>query len=69
MSSRNVVRKNTELNADNVEWFENAYPKGSLSPILSMLFDKFCESHQATPREYAEIAAKELAEDLKNAAS
>lgn len=69
MAQRNVIRKNVELNADNVEWFQRHYPQGSLAAMISMLFDKFVEANEKTPQEYAQIAAQELSEDLKRAAS
>lgn len=69
MGERNVTRKNVELNTDNVEWFESHYPRGSMSTIISMLFDKFCETHQMTPKQYADLAVEELNEDLKRASN
>lgn len=62
--AREVVRKHIELNGDDVAWFEQQYPKGSLSATLGMLFTKFREVNEHTPAEYAEIAARALSEEL-----
>jgi hypothetical protein len=67
MASRNVIRKNVELNTDSVERFEIMYPEASLAAVISMLFDKFMEHSTVTPQHYIERAAKELSEDLNRA--
>lgn len=61
--ARNVIRKRIELNLETVNWFEAHYPEGSLSATLSMLFDKFREVNNATPAEYAKLAAEAFQEE------
>lgn len=56
--TRNVIRKRVELNSDDVRWFYEHYPQGSLPGVLSMLFTKFREVNQVTPGEYARLAAE-----------
>lgn len=63
--SREVVRRGIELNVDDVAWFHEQYPKGSLSATLSMLLSKFREINTLTPNDYAKIAAEALTEELK----
>jgi hypothetical protein len=64
--SLEVVRKGIELNKDDVEWFNEQYPKGSLSAVLSMLFSKFRDANTHTPSDYAKIAATALTEELNS---
>jgi|GraSoiStandDraft_4_1057263.scaffolds.fasta_scaffold120446_3 hypothetical protein len=64
--ARNVVRKGIELDKDDVRWFNEQYPEGSLSGIISMLFSKFREANTHTPSDYAEIAARTLSEELNS---
>lgn len=59
------MRKGIELNQDDVTWFEEQYPNGSLSGVIQMLFSRFREANEKTPHEYAEIAAKQLTEELR----
>jgi hypothetical protein len=61
-----VIRKGIELNKDDVDWFNEQYPKGSLSAVLSMLLTKFREVNTHTPSDYARIAAEALTEDLNS---
>lgn len=63
---RDVVRSRVELNADDVMWFGEHYPKGSLSATLSMLLSKFREANTFTPADYASMAADALNEELKS---
>jgi hypothetical protein len=63
--ARNVIRKGIELDKDDVRWFNEQYPEGSLSGILSMLFSKFREVNTHTPSDYAQLAAKALSEELE----
>jgi hypothetical protein len=62
--SLEVIRKGIELNKDDVDLFNEQYPKGSLSAVISMLFTKFREVNTYTPDDYAKIAAKALSEEL-----
>jgi hypothetical protein len=63
---REVVRSRIELNSEDVEWFSEHYPKGSLSATLSMLLSKFREANTFTPADYAQMAASALNEELKS---
>lgn len=60
-----LIQRNIQLHDEDVRWFENTYPRASLSNILGLLLEKFRSVHTITPAEYAEIAAKELKEDLE----
>lgn len=62
--ARDVIRKGIELNKDDVDWFNEQYPKGSLSATLSMLLEKFRAVNSYTPSDYADMAAKALTEEL-----
>jgi hypothetical protein len=64
--SREVIRKRIELNQDDVDWFDETYPEGSLSGIISMLFSKFRDANTMTPTDYAKIAAAALREELES---
>lgn len=64
--SREVIRKYIELNQDDVDWFEQQYPKGSLSAVVQMMLTKFREANTLTPADYAKIAADALTEELKS---
>lgn len=64
--ARDVIRKGIELNKDDVDWFEEQYPKGSLSATISMLFEKFRQSNTHTPSDYADMAVRALNEELQS---
>ena len=51
-------------NEEDVQWFEEHYPKASLSWLCSVLLEKFRLVHTMTPSDYAEIAARELKDEL-----
>lgn len=57
---RAVVRRNVELVEEDLRWFHETYPTGSLTGVVSMLFSKFREVHDITPADYAALAAREL---------
>ena len=62
--ARNIVRKTVELNKEDIAWFEETYPHGSLSAMLQMLLGRFREITIHTPQEYADIAARALSEEI-----
>lgn len=64
--ARNVVRKNVELSEENVNWYQQTFPGGSLSGILDQLLQFFREHTEHTPEEYARVAAQHLADGLKS---
>jgi len=64
MAQHDVIRKKIELNKDDVDWFEEQYPKASLGGILSMLLTKFREHNTHTPNDYAAMAAQALSEEV-----
>lgn len=56
-------RKNVELASQDLIWFQEAYPDGSLSWLLTLLLHSFRQIHEDTgvdPRKVAKDAAKEL---------
>ena len=56
-------RKTVELSAQDLIWFQEAYPEASLSWILTMLLHNFRQIHEdigATPQKIARDAAKEV---------
>lgn len=60
-----LVQRNVQLNEDDIKWFENTYPKASLSAILGLLLEKYRQVAIITPSDYANIAAKTLHEELE----
>jgi hypothetical protein len=59
-----IVQKNVQLSEVNVKAFERHYPTASLSWCLDLLLEKFVAAHNKTPAEYAEIAVRELKEEI-----
>lgn len=59
-----TVRKEVQLNEDNFNRFKEHFPDGSLSWALDLLLGKFMDQYKHTPQEYAELAAKELKEEI-----
>lgn len=60
-----MVQRNIQINEDDVRWFEQTYPRASLSGILGLLLEKYRSVNTYTPEYYAELAAKELKEELE----
>ena len=60
-----LIQRNVQLHDDDLRWLEETYPKVSLSAILGLLLSKYREVTVHTPAYYAEIAAKELKEELE----
>lgn len=60
-----LVQKNVQISSINIENFEKHFPKGNLSWVLDMLLEKFVAQYQHTPAEYADIAARELKEEIE----
>lgn len=60
-----LVQKNVQLSEINIAEFEKHYPKGNLSWALDMLLERFVAQFHHTPQEYAEIAARELKEEIE----
>lgn len=65
MTEEKRSRLPVELDSDDVEWFRQQYPNGSLSGTLSMLLHSFREVNTFTPKDYAMKAAELLTERLK----
>jgi len=61
-----LIQRNVQLHDDDLRWLEETYPKVSLSAILGLLLSKYREVAKHTPAYYAEIAAKELKEELES---
>lgn len=59
-----TVRRNVELNEDDVKWFYETYSgltnAASLSWVLSLMLSEFRKAHDKTPAELAAIGAQEL---------
>lgn len=55
-------RYKLELLEDDVLWFRETHPDGSLSGVIMMLFSKYREVNTYTPKDYAALAVKELME-------
>lgn len=51
------------MDKDDVQWYERHHPRGSMTGILSLLLAKYRAVSETTPADYAEIAAKALAEE------
>jgi hypothetical protein len=63
---RNTTKKCVDLVTVDVEWFENTYPRGSFSWILSMLLSEFRIAMEKSPQDYAKIGAQAMREMLEN---
>jgi len=59
-----MIRKQIELDEENVDWFFATYGNASLSWVLNLLLLKFREAHTHTPTDYAKIGAEALKEEL-----
>jgi len=60
MTRKNSTRKCVDLNTTDVEWFEQTYPEGSFSWILSMLLSEFRTAATQDPKDYAKVGAEAL---------
>jgi hypothetical protein len=60
---RNDLKVKLNLNREVVEKFREQYPTGSLTWVLNLLLEKFV-SVNVSPETYAEIAARELREEI-----
>lgn len=49
-----------DLPSGDVDWFHEVYGGSSLSWLLSSLLSEFRKSHTMGPKDYSEIAAREL---------
>ena len=67
MAQRRTVTREAQLDEDDVAWFKTQYPNASVNGTLSMLFKKFVEVSKVTPIQYAELAAKELNDEIGGA--
>lgn len=63
-AQRRTLIKEVTLDEDDVAWFNEHFPKASVNGICSMLFKKFREVTQHTPQYYADLAAREMNNDL-----
>lgn len=63
--ARDTVRKSLDLSKDNVEWYYEMHPNGSLSGILDQLLQSYREVVDVSPKDYAKIAAEHLADQLR----
>lgn len=67
MAQRRTVTREAQLDEDDVAWFKTRYPNASVNGTLALLFRKFVEVNKLTPVDYAEIAAKELSNEIGDA--
>jgi hypothetical protein len=61
---RDVIKKKIELDRPNVDWFEQAYPGGSLTGLINGLLEKFRHLHDAESKDFVAIAAKQVKEEM-----
>lgn len=59
-----TIERRVLLNEENIKKFDEHFPNGSLSWALDLLLGKFMDQYKHTPQEYADIAAKELKEEI-----
>jgi hypothetical protein len=59
------IRKRVELNEENIKWYEETYPKGSLSWLCDLALQKFREAHTISPSDYMEIGIVELMREME----
>lgn len=64
--ARDVVKVRLDLNADDVRWFSETYPSGSLTGIMQLLLSKFREVNDITPAQYAKLAAESIQEERRS---
>ena len=57
---KNITKKCIDIDNDNFEWYEQAYPKGSLTAIINLLLEHFRLCHKLTPEDLAKIAALDV---------
>lgn len=67
MAQRRTVTREAQLDEDDVAWFKTRYPNASVNGTLALLFKKFREVSEKTSVDYAEIAAKELTDEIEEA--
>lgn len=60
MARVNTVRRNIDLDKDDVDWYAQIYPEGSYNWVFNLLFKEFRKAHSITPADYAAIGAREL---------
>lgn len=65
MPRANATKVQVELNDEDLKWFRQTYPKGSLAGVMSMLFEKFRLAHITTPDDAARTAADEFFEETR----
>lgn len=58
------IRKEISLDEGHVKEFEVLFPGTPLSFVLNLLLEKFVCQYKMTPEEYAEVAARELKEEI-----
>lgn len=63
---RNTTKKCVDLGTEDIKWFEETYPQGSLSWILSMLLSEFRTATTQSPQDYAKIGAQALKDMLQD---
>lgn len=61
---RNTVKRNIELNKDDVDWFYSTFFGGNLSGLMSELLSEFRSLYDKPPAYYLELAAKSLKEKI-----
>lgn len=61
------TRKTVEIDAEDMKWFNRAYPDASLSWLLGLLLSHFRAIHEdtgVTPAKVARDSAKEVMEEM-----
>jgi hypothetical protein len=65
VTDTNTLRRYVDIDKDDVEWFNQTYPKGSFNWLFNMLLKEFRRAHTITPQDYALIGAREIMKQVK----
>ena len=60
-----TVDRHVSIDADDANWFNETYPKGTFGWLFSMLLKEFRRAHTMTPQDYGAIGARELKRKLE----
>lgn len=62
---RNTIRKKLELSCENIDWYERAYPGGSLTALVDSLLEKFRLLHSTEVEDFPRLAAEQVKEEVR----
>ena len=69
MAQPDTIKRCIDFDRSAVEWFDEQYPRGSLTGIMNLLLVKFREVSTMTAADYAKLAAESLREELRDDSS